>query len=125
MGPHSPTRIGLPAKRAAPPVRDGIDTPAGTVPPFRERAPWFGGDLQTLRNIVRGTPPDLPGGDRLLLSMPDGDRLAAPLARPGGRFGRPPAAVNARRRPAGCSARPAGRPLCRTAHRSGPWPRRH
>jgi uncharacterized protein len=63
--------------------------PAGTVPPFRERAPWFGGDLQTLRNVVRGTPPDLPGGERLLLPMPDGDRLAARLDRQPGPLARP------------------------------------
>lgn len=76
-------------KWAAPPVQDGIDMSTGTVPPFRERPPWFGGDLQTLRNIVRGTPPDLPGGERLLLPMPDGDRLAARLDRPTDRFARP------------------------------------
>ena len=64
--------------------------PAGTVPPFRERAPWYGGDLQTLRNVVRGTPPDLPDGERLLLPMPDGDRLAARLDRQaGGPIARP------------------------------------
>ena len=57
------------------------DGTAGTVSAFRERAPWLGGDLQTLRNTVRGTPPDLPGGERLLLPMPDGDRLAARLDR--------------------------------------------
>src|SRR5271157_2137792 len=57
------------------------DGRAGTVSAFRERAPWLGGDLQTLRNTVRGTPPDLPGGERLLLPMPDGDRLAARLDR--------------------------------------------
>jgi predicted alpha/beta-fold hydrolase len=62
---------------------------AGTVPQFRERAPWFGGDLQTLRNFVCGTPPDLPGGERLLLPMPDGDQLAARLDRPAGCFARP------------------------------------
>ena len=78
VGPHSPTPIGLLPKWAAPPVQDGT---AGTVSPFRERAPWFGGDLQTLRNTVRGAPPDLPGGERLLLPMPDGDRLAARLDR--------------------------------------------
>jgi uncharacterized protein len=89
MGPHSPTPIGLSAKWAAPPAHDGIATSSGTVPPFRERAPWFGGDLQTLRNVVRGTPPDLPGGERLLLPMPDGDRLAARLDRPTDRFARP------------------------------------
>ncbi|WP_292531847.1 alpha/beta fold hydrolase [Methylocystis sp.] len=54
-----------------------------SLPPFRERAPWFGGDLQTLRNIIIGGPPELPGGERLLLAMPDGDRLAARLDRPG------------------------------------------
>ncbi|MBM3550308.1 MAG: alpha/beta fold hydrolase [Alphaproteobacteria bacterium] len=53
------------------------------LPPFRERAPWFGGDLQTLRNIIIGGPPERAGGERLLLAMPDGDRLAARLDRPG------------------------------------------
>ena len=58
--------------------------PAGTVPPFRERPPWFGGDLQTLRNVVRGGPPDLPGSERLSLPVPEGDRLAARFDRPAG-----------------------------------------
>jgi hypothetical protein len=53
---------GLSPKGATPPVQDGIDMSAGTVPPFRERAPWFGGDLQTLRNVMRGAPPDLDAG---------------------------------------------------------------
>ncbi|MGB5087207.1 MAG: alpha/beta hydrolase, partial [Methylocystis silviterrae] len=52
------------------------------LPPFRERAPWLGGDLQTLRNIIIGGPPELSGGERLLLAMPDGDLLAARLDRP-------------------------------------------
>ena len=63
--------------------------PIGTVPPFRERAPWFGGDLQTLRNVICGTPPDLAGGERLLLPMSDGDRLAARLDWPTDRIARP------------------------------------
>lgn len=50
--------------------------------PFRERAPWFGGDLQTLRNLICGAPPDLPGGERLELPLRDGERLAARLDRP-------------------------------------------
>ncbi|HEY4848149.1 MAG TPA: alpha/beta fold hydrolase [Methylocella sp.] len=62
-------------------MQDSVNMSAGTVPRFRERPPWFGGDLQTLRNVVRGAPPDLPGGERLLLPMPDGDRLAARLDR--------------------------------------------
>jgi hypothetical protein len=33
----------LSPKWAAPPVQDGIDMSTGTVPPFRERPPWFGG----------------------------------------------------------------------------------
>lgn len=57
-----------------------IPTPA--LPPFRERAPWLGADLQTLRNIICGAPPELLGGERLLLPMPDGDKLAARLDRP-------------------------------------------
>ena len=57
--------------------------PTSALPPFRERAPWLGGDLQTLRNIIIGGPPERPGGERLLLAMPDGDLLAARLDRPG------------------------------------------
>lgn len=56
--------------------------PDETIPPFRERPPWFGGDLQTLRNALCGVPPDLPGGERLALSLRDGERLAARLDRP-------------------------------------------
>ncbi len=51
-------------------------------PSFRERAPWIGCDLQTLRNFLRGDAAELPGGERLWLAMPDGDRLAARLDRP-------------------------------------------
>ena len=51
-------------------------------PSFRERAPWFGGDLQTLRNFFarrggRG-PGDIPG-ERLLLPLTDGGGLVARL----------------------------------------------
>jgi uncharacterized protein len=74
---------------AAPLLQDGDDMSAGTVPPFRERAPWFGGDLQTLRNFLRGIPTDLPRGERLLLEVTGGDRLAARLDRPSGPVARP------------------------------------
>lgn len=55
-----------------------------SFPVFRPRAPWWGGDLQTLRNTLR--PPRAPladEGERLLLPMDDGsgDRLAARLHR--------------------------------------------
>ena len=45
---------------------------------FRQRPPWWGGDLQTLRNSLLGSPRSLPG-ERLLLAMRDGsgDRLWA------------------------------------------------
>lgn len=78
VGLRLPTPICLSPKWVAPPAREDA---AGTVLPFRERTPWFGGDLQTLRYALRGAPPDLPGGERLLLRMPDGDRLAARLDR--------------------------------------------
>lgn len=52
------------------------------IPPFRERFPWIGRDLQTLRNMLYPRPPDLPGGERLLLPVSDGDRLSARLDRP-------------------------------------------
>ena len=82
MGVHSPILFGVSPRWEAPPVRDGAYMPAGTVPPFRERAPWIGADLQTLRNVMSGGSLDLPGGERLLLPMPDGDRLVARLDRP-------------------------------------------
>jgi hypothetical protein len=62
-------------------------------PAFAPRAPWWGGDLQTLRNYVLGETDPLGGfpGERLELALRDGsgDRLvamfhapAAPTARP-------------------------------------------
>jgi predicted alpha/beta-fold hydrolase len=52
--------------------------------PFRPRFPWYGPDLQTLRNTIFRTPVDLVGGERLVLPMADGtgDALAARLDRP-------------------------------------------
>jgi predicted alpha/beta-fold hydrolase len=88
-GPNSPTFIGLSPKLEVPPLPDDIDLLGGTVPPFRERLPWFGGDLQTLRNTMRGVPRDLPGGERLLLPVSGGDRLAARLDRPVSSAARP------------------------------------
>ena len=61
------------------------DDPANlseTFPGFRERPPWIGCDLQTLRNFLRGGAVELSGGERLWLAMPDGDRLAARLDEP-------------------------------------------
>lgn len=59
------------------------------APPYQERPPWFGGDLQTLRNAICGVPPDLANGERLLLPLSDGGRLAARLDRPAGSISRP------------------------------------
>lgn len=53
-----------------------------TIPPFRERFPWIGTDLQTLRNVLYPRPAELPGGERLLLPVSGGDRLAARLDLP-------------------------------------------
>jgi uncharacterized protein len=53
------------------------------IPPFRERFPWLGGDLQTIRNIVLPSPGGPPGyGERLLLPVSEGDQLAARLDQP-------------------------------------------
>ncbi len=60
--------------------------------PFTPRAPWWGGDLQTLRNTLRGRwdRPDLSPwpAERLVLRLPDGDRLPA-LLHSGEGAGRP------------------------------------
>ena len=56
---------------------------------FRQRPPWLGADLQTLRNFLLGPAPDLPGGETLFLPLRDGDRLAARLDRPSGGASKP------------------------------------
>ena len=65
------------------------DVPPG-FPRFRARPPWWGGDLQTLRNSLvggrRGGAPPAPAGsaERLWLDLADGtgDALAGWLERP-------------------------------------------
>lgn len=89
MYSHSPTPIGLQSKNNTQPAPDSIGLSTGPAPPFKERAPWFGGDLQTLHNILCGAPQDLPGGERLLLPMRDGERLAGRLDRPPASLKRP------------------------------------
>ncbi len=87
VGQTSPSFAGFSSRWAAPSVLDSAA--AGIVLPFRERAPWLGGDLQTLRNVLCGGPLELPGGERLLLPMSDGGRLAARLDRRPGPATRP------------------------------------
>lgn len=66
------------------------------VPPFRPRAPWWGGDLQTVRNALL-PPPRIPGGEGEELAFPmrdgSGDVLTARLHRPAAAAGRPLALV--------------------------------
>jgi predicted alpha/beta-fold hydrolase len=45
------------------------------LPPFRARAPWWGADLQTLRNVLRGAGAALPESLELVLPLGDGDAL--------------------------------------------------
>lgn len=54
------------------------------VPAFRPRFPWWGGDLQTLANRLRGISIDLAPhrSERLSFPMADGDTLLAMLDRP-------------------------------------------
>ena len=47
------------------------------IPPFRPRAPWFGGDLQTLRDSLRPLRLPATGGTSHTIPLPDGDRLLA------------------------------------------------
>ncbi|MFM9099985.1 MAG: YheT family hydrolase [Cyanobium sp.] len=51
--------------------------------PFRQRFPWLGPDLQTLRNTLRATHPQPEIGQSLEFSLPQGDRLLARLDLPG------------------------------------------
>lgn len=52
--------------------------------PFRQRLPWLGGTLQTLRNPLIGRAPPSAGcrSERLVLPLSDGDRLHGALDRP-------------------------------------------
>jgi uncharacterized protein len=65
----------------------------GDFPAFVPRAPWWGGDLQTLRNYMGRRRDPLAGcpGERLKLALRDGsgDRLAAMLNAPAGPTERP------------------------------------
>lgn len=47
--------------------------------PFRPRFPWWGGDLQTLRDALLRDRPQPGPFQRLWLDLPDGDALAAAL----------------------------------------------
>ncbi len=58
-------------------------------PPFHPRAPWWGGDLQTLRNTLRYKPPALEAGTRLILPLADGDALVGLLNMPEVDTGKP------------------------------------
>ena len=52
------------------------DLPFEPVPFTGERAPWIGGDMQTMRNTLIGLIPPLDtDGKEMLFAMPDGDRL--------------------------------------------------
>lgn len=52
------------------------------LPPFRPRAPWWGGDLQTLRDTLRGVPDREQPSRELSLPIGDGAALLALLDLP-------------------------------------------
>ncbi len=57
---------------------------------FHARPPWWGGDLQTVReHLLRRQPAAPPGGERIEFRLPDGDRLVGTLDRPAGESSRP------------------------------------
>jgi len=79
-------------------VTEGGAAPADLIfTPFMPRAPWWTGDLQTLRNYFRRRDRILSGiaQERLILPLGDGsgDRLAASLSRPAAGQGARPLAV--------------------------------
>ena len=65
------------------------DPAAAFKPHFRERFPWIGGDLQTLRNWLLSPVKDLDLKTRLFLKMRDGDTLTARLDEPATSIVRP------------------------------------
>ncbi len=82
----------LELNRVSPPA-----VPRPEFPAFDARAPWWNGDLQTLRNFLVGRRPELDHytGQRLFLSMRDGsgDHLVGTLNLPPTSFGTRPLVV--------------------------------
>jgi uncharacterized protein len=111
MDLRSPSPSCLPPNRMAPSAQEGGAILAAAPPPFRERAPWFGADLQTLRNTLVGVPAEPPGGERVFLRVAGGDILAARLDRPPGPIARPLAALVH-----GCAGSEASRSVILTMH---------
>ena len=72
--------------RRSPAYPDGPAQPSAGPPPFRPRAPWFGSDLQTLRNVVsrRRIALDPYPSERVELPLGDGsgDTLMGTLQHP-------------------------------------------
>jgi predicted alpha/beta-fold hydrolase len=73
--------VGLPKRTVPLPVVSQLPDLLG-LPPFRERSPWIGGDLQTLRDALRPLrfPPER--AEELTIALPGGDRLLGLLDRP-------------------------------------------
>jgi len=73
------------------------NVPPAEFPSFDARAPWWNGDLQTLRNFLVGRRPELEdyAAQRIFLSMRDGsgDRLVGTLNLPSAVFGTRPLVV--------------------------------
>lgn len=63
-----------------------LGRPTAPLPPFHARFPWLGGDLQTLKNTLHFTPPDLGPNPTQRLHLPlrdgSGDALWCALDRP-------------------------------------------
>ena len=81
MSPPPSTPVSAPASLDAP-----------LFPDFVSRAPWWGPDLQTLRNLLVGPPAEPPDGkgvapERIALPLQDGseDVLFAAIDEPGDR----------------------------------------
>ena len=55
------------------------DLPYAAIPFHGERMPWYGGDLQTLRNVLLSKTKRLDAGRDLLINVSDGDQLLACL----------------------------------------------
>ena len=81
MGPSGGLAGKLPSPSERLALKSSLAAELG-LPPYRARFPWWGPDLQTLRDTLRAAAPGPDPGEPVLTEVGQGDRLMSLLDRP-------------------------------------------